>query len=179
MLLKQEQASLREQAEKHRREINRLEQELLQSENESLKKQLKSKTIDLAAKARENEDKNRLLISLKEKCSQAQMNPLKSSAIWGEMHRMIENILKEDDNTFDMQMNELHQDFFKKLKQRFPSLSNNDLRWCAYLKIGMNSKEIADLLNIQPSSSYISRSRLRKKLGLNPEENLYDFLNNI
>jgi len=74
-------------------------------------------------------------------------------------------------------MNELHQEFFKKLKQVYPSLSNNDLRLCAYLKIGMNSKEIADFMHIQPSSSYISRSRLRKKLGLNPDENLYDFLN--
>lgn len=178
-LLVREKESLREQAEKHRQEILQLEQEQLQAENETLKKQLKSKTIDLASKARENDDKNRLLLSLKEKCSQAQENPIKSNAIWAEMHRMIENQLKEEDNTFDIQMNELHQEFFRKLKQRFPSLSNNDLRWCAYLKIGMNSKEIADLLNIQPSSSYISRSRLRKKLELNPEENLYDFLNSL
>jgi hypothetical protein len=178
-LLVREKESLREQAEKHRQEIQQLEQEQLQAENETLKKQLKSKTIDLASKARENDDKNRLLLSLKEKCSQAQANPLKSNAIWAEMHRMIENQLKEEDNTFDIQMNELHQEFFRKLKQRFPTLSNNDLRWCAYLKIGMNSKEIADLLNIQPSSSYISRSRLRKKLELNPEENLYDFLNSL
>lgn len=175
--LLREKEALRELAEKHRQELADLEQERLQAENDALKKQLKNKTIDLAAKARENEEKNRLLLSLKEKCTNAQTNPSKASVLWKEMHRMIESNMKIDDNTFDIQMNELHQEFFKNLKQAFPFLSNNDLRLCAYLKIGMNSKEIADLMNIQPSSSYISRSRLRKKLELSPEENLYDFLN--
>ncbi|TVR75849.1 MAG: hypothetical protein EA412_14750, partial [Chitinophagaceae bacterium] len=49
----------------------------------------------------------------------------------------------------------------------------------AYLKIGLNTKEIAEILNIQPSSFYISRSRLRKKLNLKPEEDLYSFLNGV
>jgi len=87
--------------------------------------------------------------------------------------------LKVEDKTFEIQMDELHQDFFKKLKEHFPGLSKNDLRLCAYLKIGLNSKDIADILNIQTSSSYISRSRLRKKLNLEAEEDLYDFLNKI
>ncbi|KAF0132197.1 MAG: hypothetical protein FD155_721 [Bacteroidetes bacterium] len=178
MLIKKQQA-LREQATKHRQEIIRLEQERLQSENEELKKQLKSKTIDLAGKAKENEDKNRLLLTLKEKCTKAQNSQGSAAQHWGEMHRLIDTHLKVDDNMFDIQMNELHQELFKKLKHRFPDLSGNDLRLCAYLKIGLNSKEIADMLNIQPSSSYISRSRLRKKLKLNPEEDLYDFLNKI
>jgi len=178
-LLLRQQASLRDQAEKHRQQINQLEQERLQEENETLKKQLKNKTIDLAAKARENDEKNKLLLSLKEKCDAVKEKPGSASGIWKEMQRMIESNLKMDDNTFDLQMNELHQEFFQKLKQNYPTLSNNDLRLCAYLKIGMNSKEIAELLNIQPSSSYISRSRLRKKLGISPEENLYDFLNGI
>ncbi|NLO02543.1 MAG: histidine kinase, partial [Bacteroidales bacterium] len=94
-----------------------------------------------------------------------------------EMSRKLDSYLSVEDNTFEIQMDELHQDFFRKLKKKFPGLSNNDLRWCAYLKIGLNSKEIADILNIQPSSSYISRSRLRKKLSLKSEEDLYTFLN--
>ena len=76
-------------------------------------------------------------------------------------------------------MDELHQDFFKKLKEKFPGLSIYDLRLCAYLKIGLNSREIADLLNVQPSSAYISRSRLRKKLHLNNDEDLYQVLNKL
>jgi hypothetical protein len=178
MLLK-EQQSLRIQAEKHRQELMVVEQERLKAEFEQIKSQLKSKTIELASKARDNEEKNRLLLTIKERFEKARKNPSASSIKWNEIQRMLDAYINIEDKTFEIQMDELHQDFFRKLKERFPGLSNNDLRLCAYLKIGLNSKEIADILNIQPSSSYISRSRLRKKLDLKPEENLYDFLNSI
>jgi len=176
MMLK-EQNALRKQAEKHKQEILQLEQERLQAEYDQLKQQLKSKTIELAKKARDNEEKNRLILTLKETCERAQNNPSISKLKLAEMSRKLDSYLSVEDNTFEIQMDELHQDFFRKLKEKFPGLSGNDLRWCAYLKIGLNSKEIADILNIQPSSSYISRSRLRKKLNLKPEEDLYTFLN--
>jgi AraC family transcriptional regulator, chitin signaling transcriptional activator len=178
-LLHKEQESLRLQAEKHTEEIFLLEQERMQAEYDQLKQQLKNKTIELAAKARENEEKNRLLLALKEKCELVQANPSASQVKWREMQRLLDSYLEADDKTFEIQMDELHQEFFKTLKAQFPGLSSNDLRMCAYLKIGLNSREIAEILNIQPSSFYISRSRLRKKLNLKAEENLFDFLNGV
>ena len=175
-LLIKEKNSLREQAEKYKQEIILLEQEKLKIEFNQIKQQLKTKTIELANKAKDNEDKNRLLLTLKEKCDNAQNNPSESNIIWSEMQRLLDSYLKVEDKTFEIQMDELHQEFFVKLKEKFPGLSNNDLRLCAYLKIGLNSKEIADILNIQPSSAYISRSRLRKKLNLKVDEDLHDFL---
>jgi AraC family transcriptional regulator, chitin signaling transcriptional activator len=178
-LLLKEQNSLRQQAQKHREKIMMLEQERLQTENELIKQQLKSKTIELASKSKDNEDKNRLLQTLKEKFDTLQKEPAISGFRLNEIRRILDAYLKEDDKTFEIQMDELHQELFRKLKEQFPALSGNDLRLCAYLKVGLNSKEIADILNIQPSSSYISRSRLRKKLNLKPDEDLYDFLNRI
>lgn len=178
LLLKQ-QNSLREQAEKFRNEIMLLEQEQLKAEYNQLKQQLKNKTIELANKAKDNEVKNRLLLSLKEKCNDAEKNPVLHQIKWTEIQKLLDSYLNIEDKTFEIQMDELHQGFFKELKARFPSLSNNDLRLCAYIKIGLNSKEIAEMLNIQPSSSYISRSRLRKKLNLKADEDLYSFLNEI
>ncbi len=178
MLLK-EQSSLRQQTEKHKQQLMLVEQKRLQAEYDQVKQQLKSKTIELANKAKDNEEKNRLLLNLKEKCEKAQQNPALFEMKWREMQRILDSYLTIQDNTFEIQMDELHQEFFKKLKEKFPDLSNNDLRLCAYLKIGLNSKEIAELLNIQPSSFYISRSRLRKKLNLKPEEDLYTFLNQV
>ncbi len=172
-----EKRSMRERAFKHRQEIVRLNQEKLELENEQLRQQMKHKTIELANKARDNEEKNRLILNLKEHCEKAMKNPSLSKQRLSEMQRILASYLNVDDKTFEIQMDELHQDFFRKLKERFPALSNHDLRLCAYLKIGLNSKEIADILNIQPSSSYISRSRLRKKLNLQADENLFDFLN--
>jgi DNA-binding CsgD family transcriptional regulator len=178
-MLAKEQNALREQAEKHKEEMHALEQERLQTDFEILKHQLKSKTIELANKAKDSEEKTRVILSLKEICEKAQKNPAIYKQKLTEMHRILDSFLNVEDKTFEIQMDELHQDFFKKLKDKFPGLSSNDLRLCAYLKIGLNSKEIADILNIQPSSSYISRSRLRKKLNLKSDENFYDFLNSI
>lgn len=178
-LLIREQEALRRQAEQHQQEIMRLEQKRLQAEYEQLKQQLKNKTIELANKARENEEKNRLILTLKEKCEIIQENPSASQIKWREMQGLLDSYLNVEDKIFEIQMDELHQEFFKKLKAQYSGLSNNDLRLCAYLKIGLSSKEIAEILNIQPSSFYISRSRLRKKLNLHTDENLYDFLNGI
>ncbi len=178
-MLVKERYSLRKQAQKYQQEIMRLEQERLKLESSKLKDQLKSKTIELANKAKENEDKNRLLLQLKDKCAKAQDKPAQSKMRWSEIQRLLDSYLTVDDKTFEIQMDELHQEFFKKLKDQFPSLSIHDLRLCAYLKIGLNSKEIAEILNILPSSAFISRSRLRKKLNLKAEEDLHDFLNSI
>lgn len=178
MLIK-ERYSLRKQAHKYRQEILQMEQERLKLESNNLKDQLKNKTIELASKAKENEDKNRLLVLLKDKCVDAQSNPALSKMRWSEIQRLLDSYLSVDDKTFEIQMDELHQEFFKKLREQFPALSVHDLRLCAYLKIGLNSKEIADILNILPSSAFISRSRLRKKLNLKTDEDLHDFLNSI
>ncbi|MFO7874474.1 MAG: hypothetical protein R6U62_08320 [Bacteroidales bacterium] len=68
------------------------------------------------------------------------------------------------------------QGFFKKLKEKYPDLTPNDLRLCAYLRLNLTTKEIAQLLNISPRGVEISRHRLRKKLMLKKDENLYEFL---
>ena len=178
-LLVKEQQSLRMQAEKHEQELVQLEQKRIKAEFEQMKDQLKNKTVELATKAKDNEDKSRLLMLLKEKCNMALKEPNMTKIRLSEMQRLLESYISVEDKTFEIQMDELHQEFFKKLKDQFPNLSSNDMRWCAYLKIGLNSREIAEILNIQPSSAYIGRSRLRKKLNLNQEDDLYTFLNNI
>lgn len=177
--LLKEQNSLREQAEKHRQEVILLEQEMLRTEYNKLKQQLRSKTIELASKAKVDEEKNRMLISLKEKFESLQKEPALAKMKVNEIHRILDSYLNTEVNTFEIQIDELHQEFYKKLKNSFPGLSNHDLRLCAYLKIGLNSKEIADILNILPSSAFISRSRLRKKLDINADEDLYEFLNSF
>jgi DNA-binding CsgD family transcriptional regulator len=84
-----------------------------------------------------------------------------------------------NDDTFEIQMEELHQDFLAKLQARYPDLTTYDLRLSAYLKSGLSTREIAGIMNVLSSSVNVSRSRLRKKLLLDPKEDLYKFLNNI
>jgi len=174
-----EQRSLREQAEKYRQKAVQLEQDHLKEEYNKLKQQLRTKTIELACKARVDEEKNRVLLSLKEKFERIQKEPGLVKIMLNEINRILESSIDTEVNAFEIQIDELHQEFYRKLKTSYPGLSNHDLRLCAYLKIGLNSKEIADILNILPSSAFISRSRLRKKLNINADEDLYEFLNSI
>ena len=81
-------------------------------------------------------------------------------------------------NDFHLYFDEVHPGFLSRLSERF-ALSKSDLRLCAYLHLGMTTKEIAALTFKEVRSVESSRNRLRKKLGLAPEANLQQFLADI
>lgn len=166
-------------AEKNRQEIMLEQWNQLEIEKNILTRQIRNKTLELAKKSKDDDDKNRLLHLLKEKIHEAESNPSITRIRWSEMRRLLDSHLETEDKTFEIQMDELHQEFFKTLKEKHPSLSIYDLRLCAYLKIGISSKEMAEMLQVLPSSLYVSRSRLRKKLNLSADEDLYNYLNHL
>lgn len=75
-----------------------------------------------------------------------------------------------------MYFNQVHHGFIERLNQNFPSLTNHDLRHCSYIRMNLSTKEISRLLNINPTSVQKSRVRLKKKLNLGQDEDLYEFL---
>jgi AraC family transcriptional regulator, chitin signaling transcriptional activator len=178
-LLVSQQVVLKEQETKYEKELLSLEQQQIQKELLMVKEQLKSKTVELASKAKDNNEKNRLILELKDKFENAQKESPIIKGKWNEIHKILEDYLEKSDNIFENQIDELHQEFFEKLREIAPGLSANDMRLCVYLKIGLSSKEIATILHILPSSVFISRSRLRKKLMLADDNDLYNYLNNL
>ncbi len=175
----EEQQALEKQAEAFQKSklvqtVQRMEADIV-----AIQKQLRSKTIELAKKGKENEDKNRLLQTLKDKINAFENRSSEAKIRWDEMSRLLDTKITSEDHTFGMQMDELHQDFLRQLKTRFPKLSPYDLRLAAYLKMGLSSREIADIMNVLPSSVNVSRSRLRKKMDLDGDGDLYEFLNGI
>ena len=66
--------------------------------------------------------------------------------------------------------------FFRKLKEKYPTLTPNDLRLCSYLRMNFTTKEIANLINISSRAVEIGRYRLRQKLNLPHDINLTEFL---
>jgi hypothetical protein len=73
----------------------------------------------------------------------------------------------------------VHPLFFERLKQYCPRLTEGNLRLCAYLRIGMQGKQIAQVLNISPEYVRASTYRLKKKLELKEGESLHDFLRSL
>lgn len=80
---------------------------------------------------------------------------------------------------FRVFFDEVHPNFLNRLSQQYPNLSNTDLRLCAYLHIGMSTKEISALTFREVRSVESSRHRLRKKLGVPQGVSIHDFLNDI
>ena len=80
---------------------------------------------------------------------------------------------------FEAQFTAVNNSFFTTLKEKFPKLSQTELRLCALIKLTFSSKDMAKLLGISVESVHTARYRLRKKLGLNREDNLTEFISNF
>jgi phosphate/sulfate permease/DNA-binding CsgD family transcriptional regulator len=82
-------------------------------------------------------------------------------------------------NGFYSRVEELHKHFVEKLVERFPQLTEQEKRLATLLRLGFSTKEIAGLMHVSPKSAEIGRHRLRKKLGLDREENLISYIKSL
>ncbi|MBI3233848.1 MAG: hypothetical protein HYZ42_07365 [Bacteroidetes bacterium] len=73
----------------------------------------------------------------------------------------------------------LHTGFIEKLQNQLSDLSGNDIKLCCFLKMNMSNKEIAQVLNSSLDAVDKSRYRLRKKLNIESDTNINQFLNKI
>ncbi len=91
------------------------------------------------------------------------------------------SIVSDDElwEDFKIQFEKIKPAFFKNLKQKHPSLSVNDLKHCSYIISKLNTKDVANLISVSPRSVETTRYRIKKKLDLDKEINLYDFLQNL
>ena len=86
---------------------------------------------------------------------------------------------ESDWEVFKNQFEIIHSGFFNRLDKLHPGFTANEKRFCAYIKIGMSSNDIAKLLNISMEGIKKSRYRLRKKFGLATPDNLDDYIAGI
>ncbi len=66
--------------------------------------------------------------------------------------------------------------FKKALVTRFPKLTNLDLKHCAFIRLNMDNSDVANILNVEMKSLQMTRYRLKKKLGLDENTSLREFL---
>jgi DNA-binding NarL/FixJ family response regulator len=88
----------------------------------------------------------------------------------------INAVNKHQWETFETNLNQIHNKFIINLSNKYPNLTSKDIKLCIYLKMNLSSKEIAPMMNISFRGVELHRYRLRKKLGLNQEVNLSKFL---
>ncbi len=81
---------------------------------------------------------------------------------------------------FEERFRDVHQDFYRNIDEKFPQLSENDRKLCAFLRLNMSTKDIAAITHQNPNSIEVARTRLRKKLNIsNTDISLVSFISNV
>ncbi len=83
---------------------------------------------------------------------------------------------KNNEALIDAKVKEANIDFFNKLYKRFPQLTENEMLFCAYIRMNIDSTDIASLKGIDSKSVNMARYRLKKKLGIQQEKDLDEYL---
>ncbi|WP_291529699.1 transcriptional regulator [Bacteroides sp. UBA939] len=182
-LLMQKELEIYRQKQEFMKESDLKDQTIVSLKEENLQAELRHRSEELIRTTLNIVRKNEILLSVKNEVlrishsiSEENLVSLrrKTLRLVGQINTNIEhdNDLLAFQTTFDS----VHHDFFRKLEESFPELSNKEKLLCAYIKMSLLSKEIAPLMNISLRGVEISRYRLRKKLGLGEDENLTEFL---
>ena len=82
-------------------------------------------------------------------------------------------------DAFNTRFKEQNIGFYERLQKKVPNLSSSDLKLCALIKLNFSGKEMAYLLGISLGSVHVARHRLRKKMKLERDKNLTNFINSI
>jgi ligand-binding sensor domain-containing protein len=157
-------------------EITRLQNEKLEADLRHMNNELGTATMHLLNK---NEFitgiKNQLKHIIKRNAQEESRKELM------QITKDIENNISADSDWehFQFHFDRVHGDFTNRFKGAFPGLSPQEIKLSAYLRMNLSTKEIAQLLNISVRGVEISRYRLRKKLHLDRNQNLQDFILNF
>jgi hypothetical protein len=152
-------------------------------QKESLEKELEFKNKEMVLNVMSLMKKNEMLADLSEKLIR-----IDGEATTAEGKETIKKVARELQKSqeeeiwkeFSMRFKEVHGEFYDKLLLKFPSLSPNELKLCAFLRLNMSSKDIAALTGQRVSSLETARHRLRQKLGIsNADVNLITFLSQV
>jgi len=156
------------------------EQEVIKLRNEKLQAEKVQKDKELANTTMQIIQKSKSLTNLKNDLRKLALELGKHPAV-GQVQVIIRKINRSIESekqweVFEHHFENVHEEFLKRLKENYPELSPRELKLCAYLRLNISSKEIASLMNISVRGVEISRYRLRKKLKLEHDINLTDFI---
>jgi DNA-binding CsgD family transcriptional regulator len=144
------------------------------------KNKIEIKQRELAQKALHIAQQEEILIKIKTqlqdiKGEKAQTNETLLSVLGD-----IDLYLKQNSwDDFERYFIEVHPNFYRDLKALYPELTQMELRVCAMLKLNLNTKQMADISRKTPKSVDVTRTRIRQKMRLTRDENLFDKLSSI
>ncbi|WP_282037462.1 helix-turn-helix and ligand-binding sensor domain-containing protein [Saccharicrinis aurantiacus] len=180
---------LKQQERFKRREENlknealRNEKELIKMRNDKLRTDVLHKEKELANSTMNIIHKNDFLVSIKESLKQIK-KVTDVSQLQQKVNKLIKNIDKDIDSEsyweiFEVHLEHIHEDFLKRLLERHPDLNSKEKKLCAYIRMGMSSKDIASLMNISAPTVDNNRYKLRQKLNIEQGTNLNKYITDM
>lgn len=175
---------LREQKEHFLEKEKEKEKEIIKLKEQQLEYDLKRKSQELADSTMNLIRKNEILTDISNDINSISEEIKKNegvNVIYKKLQIILDNIKQNithdsDWKRFEQHFDLAYENYLKRLGEQYPLLTINDKKLCAYLKMDLSSKDIAPLLNMSVRSVETARYRLRKKLDLDREANLTEFL---
>ncbi|MCQ2253620.1 MAG: hypothetical protein MJZ61_09230 [Bacteroidales bacterium] len=167
----------------HERENAKKEQQIIAMEKEKLENELSHKTQELAGMLINVAGKNEILQELKTDIKTI-MDDVQGAGIRQKLMSLnskIDSNIQNDNiiDRFEKQFDLLHNNFMHKLQEENPQLSKNERLLCAYIHMELNTKEIAQLLNISVRGVETMRYRLKKKICADKSTDLDCYLKSL
>jgi len=155
---------------------------LKEKQKQELSKKFLNETLEL--KEKELTSQVAILVQMQQKMEDLRLNASKI---------IIENIPEQDkikymnilfhknplielNNNFELRLTSNNEDFFKVLLNKYPDLSPAELKLCAYLRLNPSTKDLALIMNRSMRTVESTRANIRKKMNLNPHDNLVTHL---
>jgi len=179
---KKQQAFVKESEKEALRKQLAYEKSIQQIQEEKHKEVLDAKVREVTSYSLILSNKNNVLQEILQKAGKSNEQDGNETEHFSEN---VIDIVRKNLNTeveshkFIHHFNEVHPQFFSKLKSICKDLTENNLRMCAYFKMGMSMKQVAVILNVSTETVKNARYRLKKKLMLEKDDSLDDFLRNI
>jgi len=178
---------LDEQKKHFEAETSEKKREIKELKNQQLQYELRHKSQELASSTMNLIRKNEMLLDIMETINKASRDiqaNTDSINIINRLNKIERNIKQniENDNNwkkFEENFDLVYENYLKRLGDLYPELNISDKKLCAYLKMDLSSKDIAPLLNMSVRSVETNRYRLRKKMDLERDVNLGEFLQKL
>lgn len=162
----------------------RKEQEIVELQKEKLEQELSHKSQEMANLMINFTRKNEMLMDIKQELSRITTEMkgdhfVKSKRMLLSLNNSIDSNIASDDalKRFEEQFDLVHNNYMRRVREKHTDLTPSEIKMCAYVKMGLSSKEMAPLLNISLRGVETLRYRLRKKMNIEREASLTDYLN--
>lgn len=178
---------LNEQKKQYEAEASEKKREIKELKNQQLQYELRHKSQELASSTMNLIRKNEMLFEIMDTLNKAGTELKGSSETHtvlsrlGKLEQHIRQNIENDNNwkKFEENFDLVYENYLKRLGEMYPDLTTSDKKLCAYLKMDLSSKDIAPLLNTSIRGVETNRYRLRKKLNLERDINLSEFLQRV